>query len=296
MKASAIDHRGDDDILIIRQSFLDICKVVKADGSVDTKATANAGILLSYFVYWHDVKVRMNEKNRVMNNVSERHGDGRSQDESLFQYHSTDEIIAGCMGMISLLGVRSGRRRLIELGFLSEHKNPNPRYSFDNTVFYLVHTDTINSTLSYGHNDPMVRSKRPDGPTEMTGTSTETTTETTTNIKTLVQPVVSPKSEDENSSRPETDSKPPPTPSAKRKVFRPPGVDEIHCYMRERASHVEDSVLWAQANKFFDRNEAGGWMTGRTKMKDWKGAVRYWIGNDYDKAFTKSPVKRAIQL
>ena len=31
-----------------------------------------------------------------------------------------------------------------------------------------------------------------------------------------------------------------------------------------------------EAEKFYDRNVAGGWMVGSGKMKDWRAAMRYW--------------------
>ncbi len=53
------------------------------------------------------------------------------------------------------------------------------------------------------------------------------------------------------------------------KGFAPPTLDEIQVYARERNSVVDP-------DKFFDRNEAAGWMVGRHRMKDWKAAFRYW--------------------
>lgn len=54
--------------------------------------------------------------------------------------------------------------------------------------------------------------------------------------------------------------------------FAPPRVEEIHEYMREREF---DSRF--EAEKFFDFYESKGWMVGKSKMKDWKAAVRNWL-------------------
>ncbi len=143
MKNSAVTHIKNDSIVVVRKSFLDICEVRNPDGSINSRASKSAGILLSYFEYWHNVKVNMASKAKALNDVSERHGDARKRDESLLQFHTTEEIMSECLGLLSLKGIKAGREVLVNLGFLSEHKNPNPKYKFDNTVFYLLHADVF---------------------------------------------------------------------------------------------------------------------------------------------------------
>ena len=60
--------------------------------------------------------------------------------------------------------------------------------------------------------------------------------------------------------------------SAKRKVFKPPTVEEVHAYCCERMNNVD-------AEAFVDFYESKGWMIGKNKMKDWKSAVRTWERN-----------------
>lgn len=54
-----------------------------------------------------------------------------------------------------------------------------------------------------------------------------------------------------------------------RKRFTPPTVEEVAAYCHERQNRVD-------AQRFVDFYEAKGWMVGRSKMKDWKAAVRTW--------------------
>lgn len=54
-----------------------------------------------------------------------------------------------------------------------------------------------------------------------------------------------------------------------RAVFVPPSVEEVAAYCHERQNHVDPQ-------RFVDFYESKGWMVGRTKMKDWKAAVRTW--------------------
>lgn len=62
--------------------------------------------------------------------------------------------------------------------------------------------------------------------------------------------------------------------SAKKpaKRFVPPTVAEVADYCTERSNHVDPE-------SFVDHYEANGWMRGKTKLKNWKAAVRTWEKN-----------------
>ena len=55
-------------------------------------------------------------------------------------------------------------------------------------------------------------------------------------------------------------------------IFKVPLEKEIEEYMKE-IKFIDSATM---ATKFFNHYEMKGWMVGRTKMKDWKAAVRYW--------------------
>lgn len=55
----------------------------------------------------------------------------------------------------------------------------------------------------------------------------------------------------------------------KRSQFYPPTVDEVKAYCQERGNSVD-------AERFCDFYGSKGWMVGKSKMKDWKCAVRNW--------------------
>lgn len=59
----------------------------------------------------------------------------------------------------------------------------------------------------------------------------------------------------------------------KSKAFVPPTIEEVtkHC---QSHPHVDPI-------KFWNHYEANGWMTGRTKMKNWKAAVAFWERTEY---------------
>lgn len=56
------------------------------------------------------------------------------------------------------------------------------------------------------------------------------------------------------------------------KRFKPPSVDEVRAYCKERSNSVD-------ADKFVDFYTSKGWMVGKNKMRDWKAAVRTWEKN-----------------
>lgn len=58
----------------------------------------------------------------------------------------------------------------------------------------------------------------------------------------------------------------------KKKQFQKPSVDEVAAYCQERGNDLD-------ANQFYDHYEANGWVRGKTKIKDWKAAVRTWERN-----------------
>ncbi len=57
------------------------------------------------------------------------------------------------------------------------------------------------------------------------------------------------------------------------KRFKPPSVDEVRAYCRERKNRVD-------AEKFIDHYTSNGWKVGKNSMKDWKASVRTWEKND----------------
>lgn len=62
----------------------------------------------------------------------------------------------------------------------------------------------------------------------------------------------------------------------------PPTVEEIKEYCKERKNGIDAEV-------FYDHYQARGWVAGKTKMKDWKAAVRTWERNKKtDPSFTSS--------
>lgn len=55
----------------------------------------------------------------------------------------------------------------------------------------------------------------------------------------------------------------------KPKSFVPPTPEEVNAYCKERGNGIDGS-------EFVDFYQSKGWLVGKSKMKDWKAAVRTW--------------------
>ena len=64
-------------------------------------------------------------------------------------------------------------------------------------------------------------------------------------------------------------------------AFRPPTLDEVKEYCNERNSGIS-------AEHFYDYYSSNGWQVGRTKMKDWKAAVRTWERTEFKRSEPKT--------
>lgn len=58
--------------------------------------------------------------------------------------------------------------------------------------------------------------------------------------------------------------------------FQKPSIEEIKAYCKERNNTVDPE-------KFHDFYESKGWYVGKTKMKDWRAAVRTWEKGEKEK-------------
>lgn len=67
--------------------------------------------------------------------------------------------------------------------------------------------------------------------------------------------------------------------NTKTYIFKPPAIDEVREYCKERDNNVD-------AEAFVDFYTSKGWMVGKNPMKDWKAAVRSWEQRD------KRPAKK----
>lgn len=65
-----------------------------------------------------------------------------------------------------------------------------------------------------------------------------------------------------------------------KRTFLKPTIEQIKAYCSERNNKVN-------AECFYDFYESKGWLVGKTKMKDWKAAVRTWENKNKTAKVTK---------
>lgn len=73
-----------------------------------------------------------------------------------------------------------------------------------------------------------------------------------------------------------------------RETFIPPTIEEVVAYCSERKALGKPAV---NPHKWFDHYTANGWRVGRTKMVDWKAAVRTWEHSDFGGGSPRPHVK-----
>lgn len=136
MKESVIKHLDEGHFIIIRDWQLIACE-----------GNQCAAALLSFFEHWHNWKIGLQQKNRQSNDVAEIHGDPRILDESLWQFHNNEDLEKGI-----LIFKRSTISKAIEYlekkGFIKVGSNPNPRYKFDRTRWFLLCPEAINACIA----------------------------------------------------------------------------------------------------------------------------------------------------
>lgn len=71
--------------------------------------------------------------------------------------------------------------------------------------------------------------------------------------------------------------------------FVPPMKEEVAEYCKQRKNRV-DPEAW------YDHYSSNGWMVGRTKMKDWKAAVRTWERSPFKNNKTLEPQDKSYDL
>ncbi|MDQ3254016.1 MAG: hypothetical protein M3R15_08935, partial [Acidobacteriota bacterium] len=136
MKVSCITHPSNEHFIKIHPWQIDAC-----DGN------ECAAALLSFFEYFHNIKLEQALKAKQANDIAEVHGDRRAQDETLYQFHSEEELERGVV-IYKRRSMYEALRLLHEKGFVTLHQNPYNRYKFDKTRYFLFHPEVVNAWLA----------------------------------------------------------------------------------------------------------------------------------------------------
>ena len=136
MRASCISYPKDEPLVLIRTSQLPLC---------DNNHCAAA--LLSFFEYWHNIKLGQQEQAEHANRVAEMHGEEGTQDTSLLQFQTEKGLEKGLLNLYGRTMIRRALTILIQKGFITVHENPHARYRFDKTHYFLFHPEIVSAQL-----------------------------------------------------------------------------------------------------------------------------------------------------
>lgn len=137
MRSSCINHPSREPLLILRQWQVEAC-----DGN------HCAAALLSFLEYWHNIRLEQAVKAAQANDVAERHGDERTQNESLVQWHNSAELEDGLLGLFARGKIAESIVLLESKGFIRVSRNPNPRYKFDATKHFVFEDGAVNEWIA----------------------------------------------------------------------------------------------------------------------------------------------------
>jgi len=135
MKTSCIQHPAQHPLIIVRRWQIEAC-----EGDVCAAA------LLSFFEYWHNIKLDARGQAKHANAVAQNHGDDPTQDESLYQWHDEETLERGVM-IYKRNTIAKSLAVLYAKGFVSRHNNPNPKYKFDRTRYFVFYPTTVQAWL-----------------------------------------------------------------------------------------------------------------------------------------------------
>ncbi len=135
-RTSCISHPEGERLILIRKWQMEAC-------SQDACAAA----LLNLFEYWHNIKLEHKSQAKGYNEVATRHGENSTQIETLLQWHKSEQLEASLLNIYNKRRIQAAIELLVNLKFISVHRNPNPRYAFDKTRHFLFHPIEVKTWL-----------------------------------------------------------------------------------------------------------------------------------------------------
>lgn len=137
MKSSCIRHPENNRYIQLNEWQLRFCQ-----------GNHCAALLLSFFINWHEWKLKNDQYYRKSNDIAEAHGDGRPSNESAYLFFTMEELIEGTMNFYGKNAINEAIQFLVSLNVVTVHKNPNPRYHFDKTKYFQFYPAICNRWIA----------------------------------------------------------------------------------------------------------------------------------------------------
>ena len=129
-KVSCINNPLNERLIIIREWQVRACE-----------GDCCAAALLNLFAYWHDVKL---DKQSKIKYLKPNH---QVSENDLLQWHTSEDLKLGLLDLYADKKIRKSIKLLVQLGFISVRRNPNQKYKYDQTKFFLFNPSEVNKWL-----------------------------------------------------------------------------------------------------------------------------------------------------
>lgn len=127
---SSVSRITNDQYIVIRASYVKVCN-----------GNTVAAALISFFESWHNYKIKQ---------IREWKKDGESgKKPSTWQHHTGQDLIRGIMGIGKRHSIDQAKEQLLQMGIITTGRNPDPRFSFDATIHYQFHPETVQQLLAF---------------------------------------------------------------------------------------------------------------------------------------------------
>lgn len=103
--------------------------------------------VLAHFIAWHDWKLQHDLYYKRANDIAEAHGDNRLYDQNAYLFFTMDELSDGILGSYGRNSIQNALETLEKMGVISIHKNPNRRYCFDKTKYFIFYPEVCNAWI-----------------------------------------------------------------------------------------------------------------------------------------------------
>ncbi len=129
MKSSCISHPAKEPLIIIRKWQIEFCNGDRC-----------AAALLSFFEYWHNVKLNIVEKHRDDEDVP-------LYVRSTLQFHTEKQLSDGLLGLYGEVSISKSIKLLEKKQVITVSRNPRPEFRFDRTRHFTFNPDIPNEYL-----------------------------------------------------------------------------------------------------------------------------------------------------
>jgi hypothetical protein len=131
-----IDRHPGDTFLMLRASYVNICN-----------GNLVAAALIHIFEQWHINKIKTREQDRRYRTSNALQTPRDTLMEGLYQWHTTADLERQLMGLGKRDKIQEARAQLVSMGIITEHRNPNPKFAFDKTTYFIFYPESVATYL-----------------------------------------------------------------------------------------------------------------------------------------------------